>query len=86
MMDNPDDILKNEARFFEVTPTELAVKKISDAAPVAADTLIDLMLTGSENVKLKSATYVLDRLVGKDKIETGAVDPMETLVRQLSDN
>jgi hypothetical protein len=43
--------------------TALASERLRDATEAAVDTVLDLMQSGSEAIKFKAATYILDRVV-----------------------
>lgn len=62
---------------------EQARKSLSESAPLAVSTLLNLAsAAASESVKLKAAMYILDRVFGKD-MALDAIDPTKELIKEL---
>lgn len=68
----------------DVSRAQLAEKILSDAAPLAAYSLVDLATNSEdENIRMRSSIYVLDRELGKPKTTTTLNLTQENPVLQL---
>lgn len=74
-------LLESDAR--KLTRVENTKQILSEALPVAINTVIELAARGdSESVRLKAAQIILDANLGRDPA-MNANDPAEDLIRRL---
>jgi hypothetical protein len=82
----PEDASKREVRELKLEEYgDLAKESLAPLGPDAVTQVYRVMMYAtSDATRLKAATYVLDKLIGKDEI--GAGDPLQDLIDELRGN